>query len=298
MAKEPVEELEQEAPEPEIEEVEDQVQEPETEELLEDEPEQPETSEDDGDEEVSIGFEDEPEEEADEADDTPTIKRIRERNRDLNKQLREREKELAELRAAAAAPKAIEVGPKPDLWEDCEGDPEKFEAALDAWKQKKAAADEQVTKAQEGQRKVIESYNRDLENYEKRKATIGVADYEDAEATVVSALSLEQQAVALQAASDPAALVVALAKSPAKLAELAKIDNPWKLSAAIAKLEGSVKVVTRKKAPNIDKPARGSAAINQLSSDAQLEKLEKEAERTGDRTKLIAFKRQLREQGK
>jgi hypothetical protein len=296
VAKEPVEELEQETPEPEIEETEDQVQEPEAEEPS-GEPEQP---EDEGEEEVSIGFEDEPEEEADEADDTPTIKRIRERNRDLNKQLRDREKELAELRAAASAPQPQEIGPKPTL-ESCDWDEERFETSLDDWKQKKAAADEQVTKAQESQRRVIESYNRDLENYEKRKAAIGVPDYEDAEAMVVAALSLEQQAVALQAASDPAALVVALAKSPSKLAELAKIDNPWKLSAAIAKLEGSVKVVTKKKAPNIDKPAKGSAAVSGGETlQAQIDRLEAAFEKKGggDRTEIQRLRRQLKEQAK
>jgi hypothetical protein len=108
---------------------------------------------------------------------------------------------------------------------------------------------------------------------------------------------MEQQAVALQAASDPAALVVALARSPAKLAELAKIDNPWKLSAAIAKLEGSVKVVTRKKGPN--STVRPKARRQwQVSSDDRLKALEKEAEKTGVRTKLIAYKRELKAQAK
>jgi len=296
VAKEPVEELE--APEtPEIEEAEDQVQEPEAEEPS-GEPEQP---EDEGDEEVSIGFEDEPEEEADEADDTPTIKRIRERNRDLNKQLRDREKELAELRAAAAQPQTLEeLGPEP-TYEECDYDDELFKQRLREYDDKKKAAAERANKAQEGQRRVIESYNRDLENYEKRKAAIGVPDYEDAEAMVVAALSLEQQAVALQAASDPAALVVALAKSPSKLAELAKIDNPWKLSAAIAKLEGSVKVVTKKKAPNIDKPAKGSAAVSGGETlQAQIDRLEAAFEKKGggDRTEIQRLRRQLKEQAK
>jgi hypothetical protein len=274
---------------PEIEEAEDQVQEPETEEHSE-EPEAPE------EEETVISFGDEDEEESEEAD-TPTIKRLRERNREQTKRLRELDKEIAELRQSAVKPK-IEVGPKPDLWEDCEGDPEKFEVALDAWKQRKAEAETETERAEEKTRRVIESYNSDLASYNERKAKLGVSDYEDAEATVVAALNMEQQAVALQAANDPAALVYALAKSPAKLAELAKIDNPWKLSAAIARLEGSVKVVTRKKAPAIDRPAKGSASVAQMSADKRLEQLEAEAEKTGDRTKVQQYKRELKAQQK
>jgi hypothetical protein len=270
---------------PEIEEVEQ----PEVETPVEEEAQ---TAEDEGEEEVSIGFEDEPEEESDSPDDSPTIKRIRERNREVNKRNRELERELAELRAGSVQAKPA-LGPKPTL-ESCDWDEEKFEAALDTWKSEQAEAQAQTERAEEGKRKVLESYNRDLEAYKTRQRSLGVADYEEAEAVVVGALNLEQQAVALQAANDPAALVYALSKSPAKLSELAKIDNPWKLAAAIARMEGSVKVVTRKKAPNIDRPVKGSASMQSLTQDEQLAKLEKEADATGDRTKLIAYKRSLK----
>jgi hypothetical protein len=282
---------------PEIDETEDQVQ-PETEEQAE-EPEQPaEPEESEAEEETIIGFGDEDDEEPSAEDDTPTIRRIRERNREITKQLREKDRELAELRQKVTTPK-IEVGPKPGLWDDdIAGDEELYDKRMEDWRRQVSEAEKHQTAEQEKSRRVIESYQRDLETYNSRKASIGVPDYEDAEAVVVAALAPEQQAVALQAANDPAALVYALSKSPAKLAELQKIDNPWKLSAAIARLEGSVKVTTRKKAPNIDRPTRGSASVVQESGDKKLEQLEKEAEKTGDRSKVIAYKRSLREQAK
>jgi hypothetical protein len=273
---------------PEIDETEDQVAEPESEEAESPEPEE-------GDEEETIigfGDEDEPEAEA----ETPTIKRIRERNRDLNKQLRERDRELEELRRSNA-PAKIEVGPEPTL-ESCDWDEDKFKSQLLEWRDKKAEADNQVAAEQQKTQRVLESYNRDLTAYNERKATIGVPDYEEAEATVVAALNMEQQAVAVQAAKDPAALVVALSRSPEKLAELAKIDNPWKLAAAIARMESSVKVVTRKKGPNLDRPVRGSASMVAVDTDKELERLEKEAERTGNRTAVVNYKRQLKAQAK
>jgi hypothetical protein len=282
----------QEVETPEIEETEDQ-HEAETEEQHS-EQEESQAEEGEGDEEETIiGFGDEDEEESSE-DETPTIKRLRERNREQTRLLRERERELAELRQGAAKP--AELGPKPTL-ESCEWDEEKFETALDDWKAKKADADAQAEKAGEQTRKVMESYTKDLEAYTASKATIGVPDFDDAEATVVAALNMEQQAVLLQAASNPAAMVVALSRSPEKLAELAKEHNPWKLSAMLAKMEGAVKVVKRKKAPVLDRAQRGSASVTAPSADAELERLEKEADRTGNRTALIAYKRQLKQKG-
>jgi hypothetical protein len=252
--------------------------------------EQPSAEEDE--EETIIGFGDEEEEESSE-DDTPTITRLRERNRDQTKTIREQAREIAELRQAGAAPKSIEVGPKPTL-ESCEYDDEKFETELDAWKSRKAEAEAEAEKATEQTRRAMDSYNRDLEAYAARKASIGVPDYEEAEERVVAALSIEQQTVALQAAKDPAALVVALGRSPERLAELAKIDNPWKLAAEIARMEGAVKVVKRKKAPALDRSQRGSASVSTPDANTELERLEKEADRTGNRTALIAYKRSLK----
>lgn len=276
---------------PEIEDTEEQHEEAGAEEQAS---EQEEGASEDGDEEETfIGFGDEDEEESSE-DDTPTIKRLRERNREQTRLLREREREIADLRQSSAKP--VELGPKPTL-ESCDWDEEKFEASLDEWKAKKADADTQAEKAGEQTRKVMESYSRDLEAYTARKATIGVPDYEDAESAVVAVLSIEQQTVALQAAKDPAALVVALGRSPERLAELAKIDNPWKLAAEIARMEGAVKVMKRKKAPAIDRTQRGSGSVAAASGTPkeQLAKMESAFEKAGgngDRTAIQRFKRE------
>lgn len=239
------------------------------------------------DEEVVVSFEDD--ETADQEGDSSVIRRLRER-------LRQAEREKAELRQAIPAQPAIEVGEKPTL-AGCDYDEEAFETELDAWKQRKAAAEQQAREAEETQRKVQEAWERDLAAYSQRKAAIGIADYDEHEAAVTSVLNAAQQTVLVKAASDPAALVVALSRSPNKLAELAKFEDPIKMAAAIARMEGTVKVIKRKKGPEVDKPQSGSGALPG-SGDAQLAKLQKEAERTGDYSKLLAHKRALRERGK
>jgi hypothetical protein len=90
----------------------------------------------------------------------------------------------------------------------------------------------------------------------------------------------------------------ALGKHPGKLAELAAIEDPIKFAAAVAKLEGTLKVQKRTRAPEPETIERGNASVRQGGADQQLEKLEKEAARTGDRSKVIAYKRDQREKAK
>jgi hypothetical protein len=169
---------------------------------------------------------------------------------------------------------------------------------VEAWRGRKADAEAQENRVIEQRRQIEESYNKDLANYEARNSALAAQgiDVEDAISAVAAKLTLEQQAVAIQAASDPAALAVALNRSPSRLEELAKIHNPWKLAAAIARMEGSVKV-TKKKAPAPNRPLAGSASMADANVDKELQKLEAEAARTGVRTKVIAYKKQLKEKG-
>jgi hypothetical protein len=157
--------------------------------------------------------------------------------------------------------------------------------------------EEQTAAVEQENRQAQEAWNADLNRYAEQKAKIGVPDYEDAESIVISALNPMQQAVIVKAADNPAAFAYALSKSPSKLTELAKQQDPIKLAVAVAKMEGAVKVVKRKKGPAIDKPVSGSGSMPG-GTDKQLEKLEKEAERTGNRTELINYRKKLEARGK
>jgi hypothetical protein len=89
-------------------------------------------------------------------------------------------------------------------------------------------------------------------------------------------------------------LIYALSKHPDKLAELAAIQDPLKLAAKVAKLEGQLRVVKKRRAPDPEQVERGSGRISHQPANKQREKLEKEADRTGDRTELIRFDRAQR----
>jgi hypothetical protein len=212
--------------------------------------------------------------------------------RQMRKALRDKDRELAELRRTSA-PKPIEVGPKPGLWdEDIAGDEEVYDKRLLDWQRSKDAAARQTEDQQEQSRKANEEWQADLGAFEQKKAALVLDDRDDMIDTATSALDMVQQAVVVKAAADPALFLYALGKSEAKRAELAKIQDPIKLAAAVARMEGAVKVTTRK-APAPDRPVSGTARMPG-GADKEIERLEKKAAANGgDRSELIAYKAKL-----
>ena len=119
-------------------------------------------------------------------------------------------------------------------------------------------------------------------------------DYDDAEHQVMEALSQTQQAVVLQGSDNPALVVYALGKNPKRAKELAAVTDPVKFAFAVAKLEAQLKVQPRSKPPAPERGVPSGTAPVSGASDATLERLRAEAERTGDYTKVVRFRQQLK----
>jgi hypothetical protein len=213
--------------------------------------------------------------------------------RQMRQALREKDKRIKELEQSSA-PKPIDVGEKPTL-AGCDFDEERYEAELDAFKERKAAADRQTQTQAEQNRAANEAWQQDLSEFEQKKGALQFDDRDDVIDTATGSLDMVQQAVVVKAAANPALFLYALGKSEAKRAELSKIQDPIKLAAAVARMEGAVKVTKGRKAPEPDRPLSGSAKMPG-GADKELEKLEKEAARNGgDRSKIIAYKARLAE---
>lgn len=212
--------------------------------------------------------------------------------RHLRDELRERNRELADLRKQAK-PQKIEVGPKPTL-AGCDYDEERFEAERDAWDERRKAAEATESAADQQASKAREQWERELQSHSSKRAALRFADVDDVEAVATAALNEVQQAVIVKVAENSAQLLYALGKHPAKLAELSQITDPLKMAAAVARLEGGLKVMPRKRAPEPEEIASGTASISGRGTDKELERLEKEAEASGDRTKVLAYKRRLK----
>ena len=118
-------------------------------------------------------------------------------------------------------------------------------------------------------------------------------DVDDVEAVVAASLNQMQLASIVQTANDAPKLIYALGKNPARLSALAKVTDPAKFIAAAVRLEMEVKMSKRRPAAEPDVPVRGSASIT-ATADKHEQKLEAEADRTGDRSKLIKYRAEKR----
>lgn len=249
-----------------------------------------EDDEDDSDaEETLISFGDEEAAPASGERDTSLVKHLRE-------QLREAKREAAEARKSQSVPQKIEVGERPTL-EGCDYDDQRFETELDAWKDRKAKAAQSEAEAETHREEASRAWQADVQRYASDRATLGFADVEEVEAEVSTILDQTQQAVIVKVADSPAKVFYALGKHPARLTELSKISDPLKLAAAVVKLEGTLKVTKRRKAPDPEQVVKG-AGSTAVGKDKTLGRLESEANRSGDRTKLIAYRKKLNAQGK
>lgn len=235
---------------------------------------------------VTIGEEAPPQEEEKPAPEW--VRELRKQHRELQKRNRELEAKLTQDQA----PKVPEIGKKPTL-EDFDYDAEKFENSLAQWFERKRQADEQAAKVQADIEKQQQEWQARLQGYGKAKAELKVKDYDDAEGIVQESFNTTQQGVILQGADNPALLVYALGKNPKKAKELASISDPVKFAFAIAKLETQLKVTNRKAAPPPEKTVQGTGRVSG-TVDSTLDRLRAEAEKTGNYSKVMAYKRQKR----
>ena len=217
------------------------------------------------------------------------VKDLRKRNRELTAEVRR----LKETRPQQAdADPEIEVGEEPTL-ESCEYDPVAYKEKLHEWFQRKSKAEEAQRKKQEAEEKSREAWAERLSTYKRAAASLKVKDFDEAEDVVKETLNMTQQGIIIHGAKRPELVNYALGKNPKKLKELASISDPVKFAFAVAELEAQLKVTPRKQAPAPDRVVRSSAPVTG-SVDSQLERLREEAARTGDMSKVIAYKRQIK----
>jgi hypothetical protein len=220
------------------------------------------------------------------------VRNLRKSYRELQREKRELEERLKSV-SPAPENNPVVAGKKPTL-EDCDYDSDKFENELAGWFERKRQSEEAEAQQKAKQREEQESWQKKLEGYTQSKTGLKVSDFEDAEETVLETLNVTQQGIILQGAQNPAIVVYALGKNPKKAKELGEITDPVKFAFAVAKLETQLTVTSRKQAPPPEKKINGNGSLD--SSNAQLERLREEAARTGDMTKVIAYKRQLKNQ--
>lgn len=226
----------------------------------------------------------------------PEVKQVKESPewvKELRKQHRLQAKRIRELEAAAAArEQGVKLPEKPKL-DQYDYDEVKFEQAMDAYYAAKASHDAKAAQIEAQRQQEYESAVQKRARYTEASQALKVSDYKDAEDEVINALSEAQQGMILSGADRPELLVYALGKNPAKLHELASIKDPVRFAFAASKLEKDLKVSNRKSESARPETTVKTTAATKATSNT-LERLREEAMRTGDMTKVLAFKQKMR----
>lgn len=218
------------------------------------------------------------------------VRELRKSHRELQRKVREYEERE---RSAPAASQPKPPPPKPKL-EDHDYDTDRYETALESWYRQRDAHEAAERKAREAAEEQDRAWKSKLEAYGKAKADLRVRDYDEAEHAVMEAFSVTQQGVVLQGSENPALLVYALGKNPKRAKELSGITDPVRFAFAVAKLEAQLKVQPRAKPPAPEKTVPAGSAPVSGNSEQTLERLREEASKTGDFTKVLRFKQQMK----
>lgn len=257
-----------------------------------------EEGDDDGELVITLGDEPSPGsndgDEQEEAEAPKWVKELRKTNRELARKLKEAETRASAQQQPQQEPEAPVLGERPTL-EGSNYDEDEFNTALEKWfddKQKVAdyqkAQQRKLDDAKAGQQKVMDDYS-------VAAKKLKVPDFKAAESTVIEFLSADQQGLILNGADDPAKLVYVLGRNPEKLKTIASITNPVKFAFAVSKLEGEIKVSKRDKpAPESGRVHNSAGTVRNNGTDKTLERLEAEADKTGDRTKVQQYMRSLK----
>lgn len=243
--------------------------------------------EDDDEDEVviSIGEESPPQEE--EARAPAWVRELRKANREKEREIRELK---AKLTATATETKPVELKAKPTL-ESCDYDSDEYESKLAEWYEQKREYDAVEANAAAKRDAEAKEWQDKLDSYAKARASLKVRDYEDAEAFALDTFNVTQQGIVLQGSENPAHLIYALGKSQKRAKELASINDPVKFAFAVAKLETQLKVTNRKAAAAPERTITSGGGRISGSVDSTLDRLREEALKTGDLSKVMAYKR-------
>jgi hypothetical protein len=238
---------------------------------------------------VTIGEEPPPQTE-DETKAPGWVREVRKTNREQARKIRELEQQLAQTKPREQTP---QLGPKPTL-ESVDYDTAAFERALDDWKERKATHDRKQVEQQDALKKEQARWEAEIGTFNEQKSALKVRDFEDAEGAVTEVLNQTQLGIIIDGAQNKALVMYALGKNEVALKDLASITNPVKFAFAIAKLETQLKTQSRKPASAPEKTLKGSAPV---AANNTLDRLRADAEKSGDYTKVLAYKKQLKAQG-
>lgn len=210
------------------------------------------------------------------------VKQVRQENRELKRQLKQRESQQEQQQA---------LREKPTL-DAHDYDSDAYEQDYAQWLSEKSQHDAKAQAEQQKYQQYRDRYKADVDAIK-----VKAPDYDEVESSVVDVLSEKHQGLLQMAADNPAKMVYALGKnSPAQLERLSKLDEVQFVK-QITLMEQQMSSKTKSRNSNKPKPKTHELEGAAGGVDTKLAKLEAEADKTGDRSKVAAYKKQLKQKG-
>ena len=204
------------------------------------------------------------------------VKELRKRTKEQEKTIREQQ---AQLDALKIPDQKAALGKKPSMSDDgIDYDEDAFAAAMEKWYDNKRVVDAEEAKKREQAELQEKSWNEKLQGYQEGRT------------------KLAKQGIIVSTIESAPHVMYALGKNPEKLKELKAITDPIQFTAALIRLESKM-TVTRKPATAPEKTVTGNTAIGGIN-DKTLDRLREEGVKSGDMSKVIAYKKQLKEKSR
>lgn len=225
---------------------------------------------------------------------TEVFRTLRTKYKESSKELKALKKEVELLKSKPIVEQSkdeVLVLPEKPKLENYDYDEVKFDEAIEQWYDKKIQIESKKREKEQQIKEEEQKWQNKIATYVEESKKLNVSDYSEKEEVVKEKLSQVQQGILLDVVKNPAQFVYALGRS-SKLNDLSSIENPILFAAELARLETQIKVnnKTQKTPPPPEKVVRG---ISGGTLDTKLEQLRKEAEKTGDFSKVFAYKKQI-----
>lgn len=249
---------------------------------------------------VEIGGDDED----DDDEGRSLLNTVRRADREKLKRIKALEAELETFKGGGAAGDSafVPLPEKPTL-EGCDWDTAAFEKSLDAWHETKRAHDAREAEAKQQREKEEQRWQRKLAQYDEGKTKLGASDFEDAEAVVADIFAKPfpglhaadvRMGLIKEGFKDSATVIYALGRNPERAKALAAIESPVEFMVAVTEFRMNMKVVRGGEKPAPERKVSGAVPGVGGAVDKTLDRLREEAAKTGDFTKVAAYKRSRR----
>ena len=253
------------------------------------EEEDAENSADDGEGEVIVSIGDEKIEEEKKA--PAWVKELRKSVREKDRKIKELESKISQYQPKEQSQTTV-LRQRPKLSDDnIDFDEDKLDAEMEKWVIEKSRHEEHKRQQQDQAEQQRLAFQGKIDAYTSAKKSLKVSDFEDAEEVVLQSFSDVQQGIILQYSKNPAVLVYAIGKSKTRADELAKISDHVEFAIKVTELERELKIMPKKTLPSPERTLNASG--KRVSVDSKLESLRAKADKTGDYTQLIAYKRSI-----